>query len=54
MNADDQGVCRHLDGSIDFNYYRSRAILLRNDTFRRLAFRISAAVKRATGQLFHL
>jgi hypothetical protein len=53
MIADDP-IHRHFDGSIDFDYYRGRASLLRRNAFRQMALRIRAIARRATAHLHHI
>ncbi|HUQ36750.1 MAG TPA: hypothetical protein VM144_10295 [Aestuariivirga sp.] len=54
MTADDQDIHRHLDGSIDFDYYRGQASLHRSNAFRQIVFRIRAIVRRATVHLHYI
>jgi len=54
MTADDQDIHRHVDGAIDFDYYRRQAARLRREAFRQMAFRMRAIVRYAAGQMFHI
>jgi hypothetical protein len=53
MTADDQDIHRHIDGAIDFDYYRRLAALLRREAFRQMVFRIRAFAKWVAGQALH-
>jgi hypothetical protein len=53
MTADDQDIHRHIDGAIDFDYYRGQAMLLRNEAFHQIVLRMRAIFRWAAGQSLH-